>query len=602
MDVIVNGVDVSATYQDSELEGIQVRLVADKGEVGEGSMPLPDAAGSREDYSGQSVLLKVGSDVILDGFLGATERDRNEIAGGPRLVNAHHMGDDNALLDGFVALKWKRPAETDRARILAFADAFLPGSIDTTWVLNTHTQTVPKKTYDTESLYSELQDDLGKATGKTLFIERRRLHWHLPTEGIVSLISVVEAEDADYVNSYPLLSRNAPIRSKDPIDLTTKVYAQNSHGTVKTATDSGAVARHDAAGVKHQKLADGGDAGSTLLQTIADNTLNDNKAERITYEGEIGPLTAAQLADIPVGALINVTDHVWGLSSSTQRIGAENIRYTHPDHFFIGLELGYPIRIRAKPPATTPAPGTGHDGGVLPPFVCDLVDYTVPTCDGDPGADLPTGVITGLEGGSFPGEDTETVALYHGATYRFRFTAIHATTNFECNLNGAVGGGGFIRMTFGNLGPMPSPIPPLTEITVDATYVSGGGAGTFECNSFNLYTGAGYAGCNCVGASGTMTVTYLSGPDPRYEGLGLCANGEPFPGQLVEDESVQTGDGVTTHYTTLFPYEAESLRIEVNGRDWTSVLTETDPDAGTYDLAYPPPIGSTVIVTYKGSH
>ena len=183
--VTVDGTDRSAAYQISELEAISISLMASQGEVGIGTVPLPDAAGTYEPYAGQQFKLDVGGTVIIDGFVGAMNRDRNGIVSDTRLVQNHSITDDNALLNGYRAVNWKRPAETDRARILAFNTDFLAHlSLDLTWVLTTNTQTLPAKTYTTEALFSELQDDCGKPTGKELFIERRRLHWHLPTDGL----------------------------------------------------------------------------------------------------------------------------------------------------------------------------------------------------------------------------------------------------------------------------------------------------------------------------------------------------------------------------------------------------------------------------------
>jgi hypothetical protein len=111
------------------------------------------------------------------------------------------------------------------------------------------------------------------------------------------------------------------------------------------------------------------------------------------------------------------------------------------------------------------------------------------------------------------------------------------------------------------------------------------------------------SGRNGVDSSSTAEVIYVSGSDPRFETLPVCTNGEPASGQVVRDGDA-VGDGVTTSGTVSpeqpvpFSYVPGTLRVEVNGRNWTGVTTETDPDAGEYDLAYPPPLGSTIRVIY----
>lgn len=590
MKVTINGVDRSSSYQQEELESIQIALVADKGEPGVGSAPVPDPSASQSPWAGQKLVLEVGTDLVATTFLGGIDRDRSGIAAGTggRLVNHHHIIDENAQLNGYVALQWKRPAESDYERISAFITAFLGHlSLDTTWVLNTLTAPLPAKTYLTEGLYSELQEDCGNPTGKTLFIERGRIHWHLPTAGITAGITIVEAENANYSTSYPLLSRNPPVRTKDPMDLATKVYARNDRGQVRSATDATAVARHDAAGLRHERLVEEPSGSTAQLTTLAATTLADNKAERITYEGEIGPLTAAQLALIPAGALITVTDHVWGLSSSVQRIAAETIRYAHPDQFFVGLQLGYPIRIRAKPIRHTQPPKE------IPPYICDPANFTVPHCD-DPLDTSPIVAVAGQNGDLSP----KGIELIAGATYHVRYQIVHATTNFECNLQVLMTAGGATQ--FGGLnaghdpaiggGQDPTVYPPVTFHEFDVAI------GTTGCYKAMVAEGGGYAGCNIIGTTMTVGATWLSGPDTRFDSLEACP--PPLIGQDVR-EAGTPGDGSTTTGTTNYPYQPGSLIVTVGGVD--VVAEETNPAAGTYTLPMAPPVGITPVVRYRAA-
>jgi hypothetical protein len=61
------------------------------------------------------------------------------------------------------------------------------------------------------------------------------------------------------------------------------------------------------------------------------------------------------------------------------------------------------------------------------------------------------------------------------------------------------------------------------------------------------------------------------------------------------------GDGSTTSFTTTLgaAYWPNSLYLEVNGLDWSDIVTETDPTAGEYDVDYPFPLGSTVKIKYQ---
>lgn len=648
MDVTIAGVDRSSAYTPEELAQITVRLVADRGEVGTASVPIPDPAGTQEPYAGQQFLLEVGAVEVFNGYVGSVDRNRNGTIGN-RLLHHYYVSDENAALDGYVAI-WKRPAETDRARILAFNAAFLGHlSLDTTWVLNSNLVTVPAKQYSTESLFSELQDDLEPASGKTLFIERGRLHWHLPTQGITAGLAIVEAEDADYVTSFPLLSANPPSRAKDPMELATKVTVRNSKGQARSASDSTAITRHDADGLRHHVLLEEPDATTAQLQALANATLAGRKRERITYEGEIGPLTASQLEDIPVGALIPVTDHVWGLTASTQRIAAEDIRYVHPNRFYVGLELGYPVRIRRKPPRLTPpAPLRPFvpDGGE-PWALCTPVGLTGAWTYDDPGSFNDDGTVSGTVG-TLTMEDP-TIPPWTNASWTWSKAIPAGARPFEVHTMwslpevgtdvGVDGTTSLVRMHLNGTAYVQAAIVSVDDYGVPGEHEArfkgatgsdiivdlgvGGTAAADADLGFRVDASGAAWGRVILGASDSGWVSLpwtdltvdsiliyalfggVDFPDPGGAVLSLlnvtidqdCGSAIPLTGQTVADPAM-TGDGATTTYVTAYPYIAGSLRLDVDGIDWTTLVTETDPGAGTYDLTYAPPVGATVTVYY----
>lgn len=347
----VNGVDRSSSYRPEELAALEIRQIAFDGEVGQGSIPIPDPAGTYEVYAGQRLLIEDGVQVLIDGFVGATTRNRGEGAIGPRRMVGHTLLDENARFQGFRAYQWARSAETTRARFLAFLAAFVPAVTDTTWVLSTNVANMPKKTYTTENLFDELKQEIADLTGNTAFIEGGRAHLHLPTEGFVSTVAISDTA-FDFASAFPPDAATGPSRDKDPYELGNDVMVRTPQGST-TLTDATSITRHDAGGLKHQRLVelDSGDSASRTAKATA--ILAEIKNERITYECDIGPLTAAQVNAIPPGCLINVTSQVMGLSSSTQRVAARTLSYHHPGKYLAHIELGYPIRKRVKPPRTT---------------------------------------------------------------------------------------------------------------------------------------------------------------------------------------------------------------------------------------------------------
>jgi hypothetical protein len=343
------GTDRSTNYDRSELEAISIRLVAQDGEVGQGSAPIPDPAGTATPYAGESFQVLVGATMVLDGFVGPLQRTRGPSAAGSRLVDTYTIGDENAVLHGFRAYKWVRSAETTRARFLAFLADFVPWVTDTTWVTTDVVEDMDAKTYTTETLFDELFGEIKDLTGNVAFVENHRAHLHPATLGITGGLSFSDAA-YDYSSAFPIYN---PQRAKDPMDLRTDVLVVSPTASA-TATDSTAITRHDSGGLKHQALIEVEKGTSVQVAKIAAATLAGAKAERVTYEFDTGPLTAAQVASIPVGCLINVTSAVLGLSSSTQRIGGMTLKYRHPNLWDAHLELGFPVRIRVSAPRTAP--------------------------------------------------------------------------------------------------------------------------------------------------------------------------------------------------------------------------------------------------------
>jgi len=223
----------------------------------------------------------------------------------------------------------------------------VPWVTDTTWVTNDVVESMAKKTYTTETLFDELFGEIKDLTGNTAFIENHRAHLHPATVGITGGLGFSDTS-YDYSTTFPILAAPPPKRSKDPIDLRDDVMVVVPKASY-TATDATAIARYDAGGLKHQSLVVLSTGTLADATTKANALLAAGKAERITYEFDVGPLTAAQLASIPVGCLVPVTSAVLGLSASTQRIAAMTVTYRHPDQYMVHVEAGFPVRQRVNP-------------------------------------------------------------------------------------------------------------------------------------------------------------------------------------------------------------------------------------------------------------
>jgi hypothetical protein len=610
----VDGTDRSTNYTQTELGAVRLELSAFDGEVGQGSVPVPMGT-PFEAYAGQRFQVIdtfAGALTILDGFAGGLQRERGDVATG-RMNLVHVVSDDNALLYGFRAVKWSRPAESTRARFLAFIAAFVPSVTDTTWVTTTKMAAMPKKVYTTESLFSELQQDISDLTGNTAFLEHRRAHCHPFTEGIIGGFAISDTV-YNYSTSFPPLNASVS-RTKDPMDLGNNIRVKSPSG-VATTSDATSISRHDSAGIKHQRYVEVS-SGSAARQ--ATEILASSKNERITYECDIGPLTAAQVDSIPVGCLVNVTSAVMGLSASTQRIAHMTLSYRNAPSgrsWMAHLEFGYPVRIRVKPPRTA------SPTDIIVPFdpQSDADLFVVPTVAEAGGGLLSVTVPVGDAGAT----STDSVLLYDGCTYSvtMHLEAHHVSCGGLACIKGGFGtvgaplGTGMTNAMVSNgevggcEGVGGPPTPNVYDWTGGCWVQIGAGGGVGDYAPFYAVIDSGpYLGACVDGSILTIGAVYVSGPDPRFADIAAVTVDppEPLDRQQVNGEApLGAVNGSNTAFATAYAgtatgYWPQSLRVWMNGSDVTDNVTETDPTTGAFAFVYPPPTGAELVVTYQAA-
>lgn len=642
--VLVNGIDVSGSYTPDELDSISIAAEAFDAEVGQGSVPVPDPAGSHDPYAGQALKISDGAVTLIDGFLGPMTRDRGPYASAPGRLNRYTLADDNALLFGrrTAATGWARPAETDRDRILAFAATFAP-SLDTTWVLATNTVNVAKKTYRTDRLVDELLEDLVPRTAKTLFVEGRRLHWHRLTEGEAAGLTIHDTA-YDHVTAFPPIAARPPARGKDPQDLRNDVLVRNPAGATASSSDATSIGRHDAGGVKHQALVEHPDAAAGDLAAIASAQVLEQKDERITYECTIGPLTPAKVDLIRPGARITCTVQVWGLSGSVQRVAQRTLRYRHPGKWFADLQLGHPRRVRQKAPQhltsgqraqvverTGPAAITTSTLGFV------YSQRSIATCwnrqreDSVDVAGSPFGGNAGeveqywidrdnafawaiREVRNYYSWDLLDPALVLDAANKIPVRArlgslvLHgghgadlAQQGVETPFDIMAGAWGTASPAFdpGTLllsgrtpasAPSPAPIQTLAVAEFDIPVTAGRYA---QFYIRQLPRDPGDDGTGSVirftdSALMILTVDYISGASTALTGQTI---GPVQVGGAV--------DGSNTAFSTHTPYAAGSLRVFVDGIEQTQAATETNPATGAFTLSFAPRLGERVTAIWR---
>jgi hypothetical protein len=618
MRVRVHGTDLSALYTPAELEAIQPVFMAEDAQYGQGSMPIPDTTGILELYAGQRVILDEpdglgGYITIFDGFLGAIDHERGETATGDRQSPKYTIVDQNAFLHGTRAWRWSRPAETDRARMLAWVAKYLPGFIDTTFVIDDANKDLQKQVYRTEDWVSDFLQEAGDLTAKTLFVVNHELHWHLETAGDTAGLEISDAA-FDYVGVFP---PDNPQRHKDPQELGNNILVYNSKGQIYRATDATSLARHDADNINHQRLIELPDASAARLQSVADQTLRGIKNERIGYECDIGPLTAAQVAQIPVGSLIRVTSSVMRLSGSTQRIAALKLTYKHPGIWFAHLTLGFTKRIRRRAGALPPTPLTPSSTvpfrKVCTPAIGEHGQYSLTMG--------PSQLLNPPD--SDPGHfwSAQTLVVPGGTCVIVRqFVTRQIATSVGLQILSSILYGTGIKIT-----GTPGTAAAWNELETPPVWYSGDGQGVWEGDPWDGISAppAGWYGpygtpggpdvtlalyANTFGATPTENVFSI-----RFDVTTDPANyvpseatpedcSLPLPGQPVLNETV-VADGTTATFSTNYaPYAEGSIRVQyASAADQPFadiVVTETDPDAGTITLGFIPPKGAILRISY----
>ncbi len=602
---------------DDELSRTSIEFAAFDGEVGNGILPILDRLSNYNVFTGRQALIEEGAVLLSDGFM----LDQDRVRGfSPAVAREYQFGlaDANALLDGF-RLNQRRPSETDYERVIFFAGAIGP-SWDTTWVLNSNTVTMPGKRYYGDGGWTaELIPDLVSYTGKTLFLHDkadgsgRCLHYHILTTGHTCGLEISDVID-ESLGSATTFFPQQPQRTRTSIDLRNNVKGVDQAGRVSVASDSTSITDHDADGLYHQVQLDLEASSQSDLDQQTAAFLASQKDDLDTYTCSIGPLDEDALALIRVGDIITVTSTVMGLSASPKRIShmtltpliGEGSR-SKVRWWMAALEMGAPIRRRARvSTARPPLPDTE-------PFVCIPPDYTVLSDTDSP--QLFTVFPDHINGQS--SRSTDFTTLYEGATYRIDYECYHAPGPDPVGSNGL---SAFLAEQFGGqIGTSPAPVVGPGSGTA---YFMGDIRGPFGCSfgpptdialASTTWTVTGYmttvpvvvtlieGSCtsgDSYGSSLSAVITYISGPDPRFEDLPLCGSGDlvPFPGQEVHDAPF-VGDGTTDSGSTMFAHQAGTIILLVNGIDWSDQVT--DVNDFDYTVAYPFPLLATVEVHYR---
>ena len=338
--ITVAGVTL-ASSGDGSWDRVAVRpvLMAYDGQVGVGSIAIRDS-GVLETVSGRRVQVKHGTDLVADGFLGQQVRSRPADDALLR-YNAYSLQDNNLLLAHRRIASWSRPAETDRARVLAAMAAFCSAVSTVDFVPNTNTVSLPAKAYKDTSLDEVFADALDMSA-KTYFVDNeRRLHYHLLEEDAGFNATIAISDQAP--DGLTTFAPGDPVRMSEPYNLVNDLNVRGSGGNLVNVADAGSVAAHDADGLRHQDTVQYPDSNSAGDLTAYGNAqLAGRKDDRTSWRCSLSHI--ADPALLEAGMRIEITSAVMGLAGEWRRIATLSWETPAPGVWVANLEIGSPPR------------------------------------------------------------------------------------------------------------------------------------------------------------------------------------------------------------------------------------------------------------------
>ncbi len=266
-------------------------------------------------------------------------------------------------------------------------------------------------------------------------------------------------------------------------------------------------------------------------------------------------------------------------------------------------------------------------GGLISDATCDCVPFTPCVADYQLESELDKlpQLFAGFpnHGNGQAGESSDFFRLFEGATYELRYT-VHHIQGIYTGSNGLsamiadIGGGPIGSSAGGTPGTGISPYIYMGDAggscSSDFPYIPNDIVFATTNYTVSGYSGVGYVDAtaylseaSCVsgdsfGATLAAEAIYIEGPDPRFEDIDPCEDVTPHSGQRIAPESF-TGDGSNDTSTLTYPYMSGTIELFVEGVDWTDLVTETDPDAGEFSVAYPYPLATdphpNVFVHYR---
>jgi hypothetical protein len=606
--IVLDGSDIGTT---------RVRL---RGSGGDGIAGL-NAAANGETSMGGIVFEDPASDFAIQGWMPITV-DEPDCTAAPRLFTgyvadrkysrgpyraaASHQVDttinDTMVLMSFLLITGtdgKRPAETHIERIdWLLGSSYIPGGLVTDLGLVDRSTPRPFEEADYRGQYpAEVLSDLAGPIFRTWFTywdqsaESIGLFFDTPgsTTNTSTLAISNDLDDVDDSTTFAPYVDGA--LAADPSEVYAKIRYTYRNGTIIENSSTTRDAYFPDLGYRGLQVNNDRVGLESTARNMADNLLTkySQEAEVLTFTVRL-PSTHVGLIDAGMRLPVKFT-HLPGYETSTYvRVEQRTTMQTEGQKLFYDVELTCSNHGLTIGGGGTSGGGGGGGGGIFPaPPPAPAVHEWSGHYEG----------FTEYYSSSRPvgfGTSNTTLVTGDGPITIIGSDGMEYTWHADVT----IADGGW--MTHMGVATVPGDEGVYTELSVHPP----GGA----------YSGAFDGSGTVHGASGTYWfATQGNAPghavvamttDWWVDSAGWVTGGSsdpPVPGQPVLDETpTPDPDGMTTVFTTVWPYADRSLHVEMNGSELDSGVdfTESAPATGEFTFTRPPLADAQIIVWYQG--
>jgi len=558
------------------------------------------------------------------------------------------LDDNNTQLYGIPVDRWKRPAETGRARVVALGNAFLNGSprastnLDyATYVPNTNTVQMPAKTYEQTDPAGVIRD-CAEAEGKNAFVTvDDELFYDLDTSTAYAADLSITDDDPNLTTEFPPIWDTGTPGSYEGNEFFSGAILR--YGTNKRVTEVRATveAAHDFWRTVIYDTTKSESVAFAKLKTLLDNQAREEFRATCSLQ-----LTAAQVELIKYGQTVSFRAAAAGqLTPITLRVARLMWVPIAVDLYRVNLELGVPMKLRPRAggaPAPTPAPDPTDDGDgaclrdtftrvVASGWGTSEAGYIWDTfgTNASTEVDGANGVFR-LVSSDFPpsawarllGYDMDVEPFPHRITIDADLDPIDPwdpgdTLTFSLS---AAGGAGRVLVRADSLDAtdwyaeygsdssdtwdpaidLNDPFTLKIECTATVLRVKVWASVDPEPGAWDVEVPIGTTSTSLGAFEITALAVNPSDHDVYIDVVTICSGADTTDGQPIIGEFVFIGDSAQTEGTTNFPYRPGSLRVMLDGVR-TFDFTESDPEDGIFTFGTAPGTGVEVRVDYEGA-